>query len=291
MTRRRWQIMMGCLALAVLGVLAWADQRTVCSAGNALSQPMQEQLVESSQITPVTDEPLSPVLLQPPPSPTAPSVLQTSSPVTVSEPSASEFPADPCPPILPRPSTLIDHETPPPPLALAPITLPAPTVECDETPVTPPTPTVEPPLIRPVVDVSGPVATVSPSAAPAVTPFPWRLSMEMVGPMTQFEVRRGDESLLRVQCEALDLSTPGGGLIARGKVAVSGPCHEARCERLTIAWQSGEVALDGSVQLSFRHEGVVQMMRAESLTFRLGGANQPIEFTTRDVHIKVSPKP
>jgi hypothetical protein len=45
------------------------------------------------------------------------------------------------------------------------------------------------------------------------------------------------------------------------------------------------------VHLSFRHEGVVQMMRAEALTFRLGGANQPIEFTTRDVHIKVTPKP
>jgi hypothetical protein len=165
------------------------------------------------------------------------------------------------------------------------------TVECDETPVIPPPTTVEPPLLRTVVDVSGPVATASPASATAVVPFPWRLSMEMIGPMTQFEVRRGDESLVRVQCEAVDLSTPAGGLIARGKVVVSGPCHEARCDRMTIAWQSGEVALDGGVQLSFRHEGVVQMMRADALTFRLGGANQPIEFTTRDVHIKVSPKP
>jgi hypothetical protein len=58
-----------------------------------------------------------------------------------------------------------------------------------------------------------------------------------------------------------------------------------------LAWHSGEVALDGGVQLSIRHEGLMQLMRAEALTFRLGGPNQAVEFTSRDVQIQVQPKP
>jgi hypothetical protein len=115
--------------------------------------------------------------------------------------------------------------------------------------------------------------------------------MESSGGRNQLELRRGEDPPMRLQCEALDFSSPSGGLVARGKVVVTGPCHEARCDRLTLAWHSGEVALDGGVQLSIRHEGLMQLMRAEALTFRLGGPNQAVEFTSRDVQIQVQPKP
>ena len=59
---------------------------------------------------------------------------------------------------------------------------------------------------------------------------------------------------------------------------------------MTIAWQTGEVSLDGGVQLSFRHDGFLQMMRADAVTFRLGSAGQPVEFNSRDVQIKVTTK-
>jgi hypothetical protein len=97
--------------------------------------------------------------------------------------------------------------------------------------------------------------------------------------MTQFELRHGDEPVMKVQCEKLDLHTPAAGLQALGKVTVTGPCVEARCDRLTIAWTSGQVALDGSVRLAFQNRGVVHEMRAESVNFRLGSTSQPVEFT------------
>ena len=155
----------------------------------------------------------------------------------------------------------------------------------------PPPATVEPPMAPSIVKVSGPVPTPSAeTSSPERVAFPWKFTMETVGDKTQFEVRRGEESLVRVQCDAVDFSSTGGGLVARGRVVVSGPCHEARCERMTIAWPSGEVALDGGVQLSFRHEGVQQMMRAEAVTFRIGGPTEPVEFSSRDVQIKVTPR-
>jgi hypothetical protein len=247
--------MMGCLAVAIGAMLIWSNQRPGSPAGNPPPQPIAESIIDGGIVLASVVEPAT----------------------------SSSFPKEVDPPS--NPIVLV-----PPMPAPAPVTQPAvdpaPKEECADMPVALPPATNEPPLIRTVVDVSVPMPTAS-----APVPFPWRLSMEIVGSLTQFELRRGDESLVRVQCEALEFSTAGGGLVARGKVLVSGPCHEARCDRMTVAWQSGEVALDGGVQLSFRHEGVVQQMRADALTFRLDGAHQPVEFTTRDVQIKVIPKP
>ena len=89
--------------------------------------------------------------------------------------------------------------------------------------------------------------------------------------------------LMRVQCERLDLHTPAGGLQALGKVTVTGPCVEARCDRLTLAWPTGQVALDGAVRLAFQNRGVVHEMRAESVAFRLNAAHQPVEISAGEV--------
>lgn len=88
---------------------------------------------------------------------------------------------------------------------------------------------------------------------------------------------------MKVQADKIDLHTPNGGLQATGRVAVTGPCVEARCERLTIAWPTGQVALDGGVRLAFQTKGMVQEMRAESVCFRLNGTNQPVDFSANDV--------
>jgi hypothetical protein len=119
------------------------------------------------------------------------------------------------------------------------------------------------------------------SPPPATSPFPWRFNLEVVNGMTQFELRSNDELLMKVQCDQLKLDTPAGGLFALGKVTVTGPCVEARCDKLSIAWPSGQVALDGSVRLAFQNRGVVHEMRAESVTFRLNGAQQPTDLSAR----------
>ena len=139
-----------------------------------------------------------------------------------------------------------------------------------------------------------PVPAKGAEAAPhSAAPFPWKLVLQVVGGMTQLEVKRNDDLLMKVQCEKLDLHAPSGGIHAAGKVVVSGPCVEARCERLMIAWPTGQVALDGSVRMTFESRGgSVHEMRAESVTFRLTGANTPVDFTAREVQqIVAPPKP
>lgn len=126
-------------------------------------------------------------------------------------------------------------------------------------------------------------AGVPATPPPPASPFPWKLALEVVNGVTQIELRHGDELLMKVQCDRVDLHSPAGGLQATGRVAVIGPCVEARCDRLTIAWATGQVALDGGVRLAFQTKGVVHEMRAESVCFRLNGANQPVDFSAGDV--------
>jgi hypothetical protein len=179
---------------------------------------------------------------------------------------------------MPNPVTTI----PVGPMAVQPPMPPAPTV----TPVThtapAPTPTQAP--------LAPPTLTGVPATPPPPTPpFPWKLNLEVVNGMTQLEMRQGDELLMRVQCERLDLHTPAGGLQALGKVTVTGPCVEARCDRLTLAWPSGQVALDGSVRLAFQSRGVVHEMHAESVGFRLNGPKEPLDLSAREVTQRFTP--
>ncbi|MFO0811396.1 MAG: hypothetical protein U0746_22430 [Gemmataceae bacterium] len=268
---------------------------------------------------PTDPAPPPPIILEKPKDDLVPPPVQTvAAPQVIipapTTPSLSEPPAPPpmklVPPLPPAPPTVAVVPTaptiaPPPPMTVAPP--PCSDKGCFDkpeivraepdpptklmTPLPPPTPPTAPPL--PMIEVARTVPSPAPAPMPSaavtpmphtLSPFPWKICLEFVNGVTQLEMRRGDEMLLRVQCEKLDLSTPSAGLHASGKVIVSGPCLEARCEKISIAWNSGQVALDGSVYLSFQNKGVVQVMRAESLCFRLTGANVPVEFTARDVH-------
>jgi hypothetical protein len=150
--------------------------------------------------------------------------------------------------------------------AVTPPTLP---IECEERLVVAPPPTAEPPMIAPVVPVSVPQPHI------ALIPAPWRLNMEIGSPRTTLEIQRGGDEQMRIQCDAFDLSTPSGGLTARGEVVVSGAFLDARCERMTIAWPSGDVCLSGAVEVAFRHGGAMRALRAESVTFRFDSPGKP----------------
>jgi hypothetical protein len=274
MMRTRWPWMAGLSILIAIGFMVWANQQSTNR-----SFAMAEQFVVNDPANQDVNGAL-------------PSVTEPACPVTET-PAIPELPPPATTPVVAPVALASDFVTlSPPPFTAPTLTIPNPPSDCDETPMAPPPPaTVEPPMAPSIVKVSGPVPTPSAeTSSPERVAFPWKFTMETVGDKTQFEVRRGEESLIRVQCDAVDFSSTGGGLVARGRVVVSGPCHEARCERMTIAWPSGEVALDGGVQLSFRHEGVQQMMRAEAVTFRIGGPTEPVEFSSRDVQIKVAPR-
>jgi hypothetical protein len=309
MMRSRWQLVIGMTALALVGALIWADRNVAPTPSETEPVAMSSTWCEPAPAFTVA-EPEAPCVAT---QPVIPATLSMALP-----PLAPQTPVESVPTVTTLPMLVARPEPSPPVNATNPLVeimtdLPAPKPppmrDCEDTPVVAPPATSEPPLVNSSegggvgrntetveptmltpVRIDGGIAPRAPDSNAPPT-FPWRFTMESSGGRTQFELRRGEESLLRVQCEALDFSSPGGGLVARGKVVVTGPCLEARCERLTLAWQSGEVALDGGVQLSVRHEGLVQLMRAEALTFRLGGPNQTVEFTSRDVQIQVQPKP
>jgi hypothetical protein len=183
----------------------------------------------------------------------------------------------PEPPMPPAPIT--DRPAAPPPVAPEPVPPPPATMPAQV--AMPPAPTVStPPAPMPMT----PIATGLPATPPPpASPFPWKLSLEVVNGLSQIELRHSDELLMRVQADKLAMNTPSGGLQATGRVAITGPCVEARCDRLTIAWATGQVALDGGVRLAFQNKGTVHEMRAESVCFRLNGANQPVDFSAGDV--------
>jgi hypothetical protein len=227
----------------------------------------------------------APVALQPEP-PTIP-ILPAAPP-----PMPATAPADP-PATMPPPPvatkvempaiTLAPTPEPPPPM---PMPEPAPTFAPPA-----PTPTFAPPA-PPTIPVTPASITIAPSApvvAPALSTFPWKLHLEMVAGLTHFELRHNDAVQMRVQCERLDLQSPQGGLQASGRVAVSGPCLEASCDRLLISWQSGQIALEGHVRVICQNNGVRTELGTESICFRLSGSGNPIEFSARDVSQQIMP--
>src|SRR5207248_956796 len=158
-------------------------------------------------------------------------------------------------------------------------------------PEPPPAPafTPPPPPAIPVVPASITVAPSAPVVAPALSTFPWKLQVEMVAGLAHFELRHNDAVQMRVQCEKLELQSPQGGLQASGRVAVSGPCLEASCDRLLISWQTGQIALEGHVRVICQNNGVRTELGTESICFRLSGSGTPIEFSARDVSQQLMP--
>jgi hypothetical protein len=232
--------------------------------------------VAAAPPTPIP-EPPAPVAVPVAPPPAAPIPEPPVSPPAPTMPAPASAPPEPVAPAPPPPPPVPQHPVPPPTFAPA------------DPPASPPTMTVVP-AASAIPTPPAPLPTGVPAAPPPpATPFPWKVALEVVNGLTQVELRRGDELLMRVQAEKIDLHTPAGGLTANGRVAVTGPCVEARCDRLTIAWPTGQVALDGGVRLAFQNKGVVHEMRAEAVCFRLTGASQPVDFSASDVRKVAAP--
>jgi hypothetical protein len=270
---------MACLLVGCLGGLAVvADEvrKPAPPAPKAVTPPTSN--VVAQPVDPIPPPAVQVVAAPPAPIPDPPAPVAT--PVAPAPEPPPPAPA-PAPPVV---APIPEPVAPPP----APAPSPAPAAP-PPMPVEPPAPAVAPANLN-VPAPPMPLVTGVPAAPPPpVSPFPWKLSLEVVNGLTQIDLRHGDELLMKVQCDKIDLHTPAGGLQASGRVSVTGPCVEARCDRLTIAWATGQVALDGGVRLAFQNKGVVHEMRAESVCFRLGGANQPVDFSVGDVRKVAAP--
>jgi hypothetical protein len=146
----------------------------------------------------------------------------------------------------------------------------------------PPAPAVEPPAVAvPAPVMETPPAPVKPAIVPVAATTPavgYKVRMEMVGGVTQIELVRGDEVALRVQCDKADVQMPAGGVQAVGKVCVSAPGIDVRCNRMWIGWQTGEISMEGQVRIICQSGPQRTEMSADSISYRLG-AN--LEMTPR----------
>jgi hypothetical protein len=114
----------------------------------------------------------------------------------------------------------------------------------------------------------------------AVATVPYRVRMEMIGAITQIELMRGDEVTLRVQCDRVDVQMPSGGIQAIGKVCVSAPGIDIRCNRMMIGWQAGEIAMEGQVRILCQNGQQRTEMSAESVNCRLNSMGTGLDFSS-----------
>ena len=73
----------------------------------------------------------------------------------------------------------------------------------------------------------------------------------------QFEVKNGDNLVLKVACEKVDIKSPekGNGLsevTARGKVRFAGFGAEGTCDELKFMAGTGEVSMSGDVKVQVK---------------------------------------
>jgi hypothetical protein len=246
------------------------------------------------ELTPVQfDSPLPAGEVLPPagvpvmPAPVKAPSLVPAPPAPPAPPTVEEIPSTPRPLTPPMPG----NENPPvPPTAVPPVPVPVPppsdrdmpTARVQQSPaMTPPTtPPAAPPPPPPAVR-SEPVPAVPAKASTL------RLSLRLTdGNEPRFEIRNGDELVLKVVCERVDMQSPANGpqalvgLHASGRVRFSGPNLEGTCESLTVLSASGEVELKGNVHLRCRKGKVCTDLVSDRMLYHLASSavsvSQPI---------------
>ncbi len=136
-------------------------------------------------------------------------------------------------------------------------------------PAVPPTPSIDPaPVTRPA-----PAAAVQ-QVIPAANRFRILLRVGEGEPM--FEVKSGDDLVLRVVCEKVDVKSPEKGqgpssVVATGRVRFVGFGAEGTCDSLSFQAGSGEVSMTGAVrvQVKDRIGRVESELTSDRLQYRL----------------------
>lgn len=270
----RWKMMAGVLGVSLGGLVAFAGPCPKTDPTKGLDP---------------TDVPATAAAMPPaklPAIPNPPATIPPSLPVI---PASGTLPALPdSGPVLPPPSTPpappLPSAVPPAPatdeLPPLPMTRPA-TPPVDPLPAVPATPMAVPPAPQ-VVASPRAAAAVDPLVVPAaatVAQSRYRILLRVGEGEPIFEVRSGDDLLLKVVCEKVDVKSPekGQGLSAvkaSGKVRFSGFGAEGTCEELHFLAGTGEVGMTGSVKIQVKDK----LGRIES------------ELTTESMKYKIDPK-
>ncbi len=228
---------------------------------------------DSKVAKPVDITPISGALPQLPdvPAPTTGVKPVASKPETPSAP-PKPSPAAPTSDLLPPPpAPTTGKPTPPSAAPAAPTGLdfgPGPMVPPPGKPTaTPPAPTGAPPALPVELDplltkpaappMAAPVADVGPGATKVVAAPKYRILLRVGEGEPTFEVKCGDDLVLKVACEKVDIKSPekGAGLsavTAKGKVRFAGFGAEGTCDELSFMAGTGEVSMSGEVKVQVK---------------------------------------
>jgi hypothetical protein len=131
--------------------------------------------------------------------------------------------------------------------------------------------------------LEAPAATRIEATKPASVPAPaaavaskYRILLRVGEGEPTFEVRCGDDLLLKVICEKVDVKSPekGQGLSAvkaMGKVRFAGFGAEGTCEELSFLAGSGSVEMTGSVKIQVKDKlgRVESELSTESMKYKI----------------------
>lgn len=194
-------------------------------------------------------------------------------------------------PPMPEKSTPKTATPPAPPKAVEPVT-PSPSIEptAPTTALIPSLPTQPAAQLTPSVPPAAvpPSPTIDPTpprpAAVVTTPAPqqqvaanrFRILLRVGEGEPMFEVKSGDDLVLRVVCEKVDVKSPEKGqgpssVVATGRVRFVGFGAEGTCDSLSFQAGSGEVAMTGAVrvQVKDRIGRVESELTSDRLQYRL----------------------
>ncbi|HEX4607341.1 MAG TPA: hypothetical protein VH092_03970 [Urbifossiella sp.] len=226
--------------------------------GGVIRLPQTEPVVPTAP--PKAIEPATaPLRVEPiatPPAPPAPAAVAPGSPALV--------PALPAPAVVTPPVP-----TPPTPAAFITPPLPADT----KAPTAPPAAVAPTPAVEPI---RASVPAPGPGLQQAVAASRFRILLRVGEGEPVFEVKSGDDLVLRVVCEKVDIKSPEKGqgpssVVATGKVRFAGFGAEGTCDSLSFLAGTGEVAMTGSVRVQVKDKigRVESELTSDRLQYRL----------------------
>jgi len=306
MSFSRWKMMAGVLAVSLGGLATVAGQCPKPDTHRTARQASELPAKVEAPALPAVPSAGSGTPPQAPPAPVVPDIPSLPTPpvpaVPALPPTQTELPIEPPPslpslPVEPEPVKLpvVPTSSPamPPVVPVLPAsgTTPAhPNVEVPKptrTPVTVPVP-VTAPVVEGKTEIppAPPMTAVQPVVKPAVveaavpqkvaTVSKYRIVLRVGEGEPTFEVRTGDDLLLKVACEKVDIASPDKGsgpskVTARGKVRFVGFGAEGTCQELSFWEGTGEVSLSGDVKIQVKDKlgRVESELATESMKYRI----------------------
>ena len=321
MTVSRWKVMAGVLGVSLGGLAALAGQSPKTSDARRADPPSALELPmptapKAAALAPAVDVPppyhfslpttapatlpALPLLSEPPltAKPPKPDVIPVSGFSLPGVPVVSAGGPTPPPLLLPTPAVQIDPllakptPAPTPPFAAFPVDVKLP---LSESPLPVVRAGVEPPPVIIGIPSGGPPITpaasvadhaapirVAPAAAVAAAATKFRIILRVGEGDPTFEVRSGDDMLMKVACEKVDIASAEKGqpmqqVRASGKVRFVGFGSEGTCDELSFLAGTGELQLTGNVTIQVKDKlgRVDSELKSDKVKYKLDASALP----------------